>query len=165
MVPATHSSHDVCRAAFPGKLAAIQSLKSLPCSVAYLQELLTGGDLQALLDSQSILSEEEAKVAMRGVLSALAACHEKEICYGDVKPSNFMLANMYPCIAHILDPSKPKGDMQLRLIDFGCAQICPEGCSMLQGLSGTPGRNSCLSCTCPAAACSRVGCRTVINSR
>eukprot|EP00878_Enallax_costatus_P003153 GHUV01003353.1.p1 GENE.GHUV01003353.1~~GHUV01003353.1.p1 ORF type:complete len:279 (+),score=38.53 GHUV01003353.1:306-1142(+) len=108
-------------------------------NIFIVQELLTGGDLQALLDSQNVLSEEEAKKVMRGVLSALAACHDKEICYGDVKPSNFMLANMYPSILHVLDPSKPKGDMELRLVDFGCAQICPEGCSMLQGLSGTPG--------------------------
>lgn len=103
------------------------------------QELLSGGDLQSLLDAQTTLSESEAKSAMRGVLSALAACHEQEICYGDVKPSNFMLVNMYPSILHVLDSSKPKGDMELRLIDFGCAQICPEGCSMIQGLSGTPG--------------------------
>jgi serine/threonine protein kinase len=107
-------------------------------NVFIVQELLSGGDLQSLLDAQTTLSEDEAKTAMRGVLTALAACHEQEICYGDVKPSNFILANMYPSILHVLDPAKPKGDLDLRLVDFGCAQICPEGCSMMQGLSGTP---------------------------
>eukprot|EP00879_Flechtneria_rotunda_P000317 GHRR01000408.1.p1 GENE.GHRR01000408.1~~GHRR01000408.1.p1 ORF type:complete len:373 (+),score=84.90 GHRR01000408.1:288-1406(+) len=107
-------------------------------NIFIVQELLTGGDLQALLDTQLTLSEQEAAVAMHGVLSALAACHSAGICYGDVKPSNFMLAGIYPSVAHVLDPSQPKGDMQLRAVDFGCAQYCPDGCGILQGLSGTP---------------------------
>ncbi|WIA43848.1 hypothetical protein OEZ86_010263 [Tetradesmus obliquus] len=107
-------------------------------NIFLVQELLTGGDLQGLLDSQGTLCEADAAAALRGVLSALAACHAADVCYGDVKPANFMLASMWPSIAHVLDPAKPKGDMRLRAVDFGCAQFCPDGCSLVQGLSGTP---------------------------
>jgi serine/threonine protein kinase len=111
-------------------------------NIFIVQELLTGGDLQGLLDAQGTLSEADAAAAMRGVLTALAACHAADVCYGDVKPANFMLASMWPSILHVLDPSKPKGDMALRAVDFGCAQFCPDGCSLVQGLSGTPGEGS-----------------------
>ncbi|KAF6255016.1 kinase-like domain-containing protein [Scenedesmus sp. NREL 46B-D3] len=107
-------------------------------NIFIVQELLAGGDLQGLLDAHGTLSEAEAASAMRGVLSALAACHAADVCYGDVKPANFMLASMWPSIQHVLDPSKPKGEMPLRAVDFGCAQFCPDGCSLVQGLSGTP---------------------------
>ena len=102
------------------------------------QELCTGGDLQTLLDSCGKLDEQEAAQAMHGVMSALAACHTHGICYGDVKPANFMLAKLYPSMKHILNPEKPKGAILARMADFGCAQYCPNGCSVLQGLSGTP---------------------------
>jgi serine/threonine protein kinase len=116
-------------------------------NIFIVQELLTGGDLQGLLDAQGTLSEADTAAAMRGVLTALAACHAADVCYGDVKPANFMLASMWPSIVHVLDPSKPKGEMALRAVDFGCAQFCPDGCSLVQGLSGTPGEACC------AAAC------------
>jgi serine/threonine protein kinase len=48
-----------------------------------------------------------------------------------------MLASLYPSVAHLADPSQPKGPLELRLVDFGCAQECPEPGS-LSGLSGTP---------------------------
>jgi serine/threonine protein kinase len=88
---------------------------------------------------QGVLDEVDAAKAIFSVLSALEACHTLSICYGDVKPGNFLLTSMYPSVAHLLDPSKPKGDLKLKAVDFGCAEYCPEGCSLMQGLSGTPG--------------------------
>lgn len=89
---------------------------------------------------------------MRCVMSALAAAHEAGICYGDVKPANFMLSNAYPAIAHLLDPSKPKGELAVKAVDFGCAQWCPDGCALLQGLSGTPGARTAAALFWPALA-------------
>jgi calcium-dependent protein kinase len=48
-----------------------------------------------------------------------------------------MLASLYPSVAHLADPSQPRGALNLKMIDFGCAQACPDECS-LEGLSGTP---------------------------
>ncbi|GBF87584.1 hypothetical protein Rsub_00295 [Raphidocelis subcapitata] len=108
-------------------------------SVYIIQELLPGGSLQGLLDAQGTLTEDEARAALRGVLTAIAACHGEGICYGDVKPANVMLASLFPSVSFLAagDPDAPKGELDVRLIDFGCAQACPDECS-LEGLSGTP---------------------------
>lgn len=53
-------------------------------SIYTVQELLPGGSLQALLDAApgGAISEAEAAAAARGVLTALAACHDAGYCYG-----------------------------------------------------------------------------------
>jgi calcium-dependent protein kinase len=48
-----------------------------------------------------------------------------------------MLASLYPSVLHLADPSMPKGNLDVRIVDFGCAQACPDE-SSLEGLSGTP---------------------------
>lgn len=96
---------------------------------------------------QGVLNESDAAKAIYSVLSALEACHYVGICYGDVKPANFLLTSMYPSVAHLLDSSRPKGDLTLKAVDFGCAEYCPDGCSLAQGLSGTPGKGwACWLC-------------------
>jgi hypothetical protein len=55
-------------------------------SIYIVQELLVGGSLQALYDAHGKLDDAEAAAALRGVLGALAACHEEGICYGGARP-------------------------------------------------------------------------------
>lgn len=45
----------------------------------------------------------------------------------------------FPSILHQLDTSLPKGDIDVKMIDFGTAQLCKDGCSVAEGISGTPG--------------------------
>jgi serine/threonine protein kinase len=40
---------------------------------------------------------------------------------------------------HQVDNSLPKGDIDVKMIDFGTAQLCKDGCSVAEGISGTPG--------------------------
>jgi serine/threonine protein kinase len=110
------------------------------CTAVYLaQELCSGGDLQSLLDAQEVLSEGEAAQAAGSILAALAECHARGICYGDVKPGNFLIKDMYPSLAHIIDPGAPRGALQLRIADFGCSQRCEaEDQPCLTKISGTP---------------------------
>jgi serine/threonine protein kinase len=62
------------------------------------------------------------------VLEFLADCHERSICYGDVKPNNFVLRSLYPCLAHLMDPRKPRGYLDVVAVDFGCCQEVGEHC-------------------------------------
>jgi hypothetical protein len=47
---------------------------------------------------------------------------------------------LFPSIMHQIDGSLPKGDIDAKIIDFGTAQLCKDGCSVAEGISGTPGR-------------------------
>lgn len=69
------------------------------------------------------MSESEASQVMAAILRMLEQCHEKGICFGDVKPANFMLKASYPCKRHLVDSEAPKGNLVLKAIDFGCSQI------------------------------------------
>jgi serine/threonine protein kinase len=56
---------------------------------------------------------------------------------GDVKPANFAIRDLYPSIHHLMDPSKPKGELVIRAIDFGCCQQFNDDC-LLPKFTGTP---------------------------
>jgi serine/threonine protein kinase len=99
-------------------------------SIYVVQELCAGGDLSALqAASGGRLDTREAAAAARAVLRFLAHAHARGVCYGDVKPGNFVLRSLYPSVAHMLDPSAPKGVISLAAVDFGCCQLVkPDEC-------------------------------------
>jgi len=65
---------------------------------------------------------------MNTVLSLLAHCHEREICYCDVKPANFILPSSVPGLNN---PTE-----YVKVIDFGSCEHVPK--SGLRGEKGTP---------------------------
>eukprot|EP00191_Tetraselmis_sp_GSL018_P019066 CAMPEP_0177589752 /NCGR_PEP_ID=MMETSP0419_2-20121207/6999_1 /TAXON_ID=582737 /ORGANISM="Tetraselmis sp., Strain GSL018" /LENGTH=166 /DNA_ID=CAMNT_0019080183 /DNA_START=1278 /DNA_END=1775 /DNA_ORIENTATION=+ len=73
------------------------------------------------------LTEAEAACCMKPIFEFLKACHKESICFGDVKPSNFMLLNA--------DGSD--STMNMKAIDFGCSQRILDGVP-LQIRMGTP---------------------------
>lgn len=79
--------------------------------------------LRLSLQEYGKMSECEASQAIAAVLRMLSESHEKGICFGDVKPANFMLKASYPCKRHLVDSEAPKGILMLKAIDFGCSQI------------------------------------------
>eukprot|EP00878_Enallax_costatus_P015706 GHUV01016456.1.p1 GENE.GHUV01016456.1~~GHUV01016456.1.p1 ORF type:complete len:206 (+),score=48.58 GHUV01016456.1:988-1605(+) len=84
------------------------------------------------------VSQQEAATIIRCVLEFLADCHANSICYGDVKPNNFVLRSLYPSIAHLLDPSRPKGLLEVVAVDFGCCQVMDDACLPDSKVTGTP---------------------------
>lgn len=109
-------------------------------NIYVVQELCCGGDLADLMSAQEgQLSEQEAASIIKCVLEFLADCHERSICYGDVKPNNFVLRSLYPCIAHLMDPRKPRGNLEVVAVDFGCCQeVDRENCLPDTKVTGTP---------------------------
>lgn len=67
----------------------------------------------------------------------LASSHDRNICYGDVKPANYLLESHYPCRRHLVDPTAPKGDLLVKGVDFGCSQKLNEE-GKLNKRTGTP---------------------------
>jgi serine/threonine protein kinase len=72
---------------------------------------------------------------MRGVLDVLAECHRRNICYGDVKPANFLLSTAEG------DPTSPRAagvpTLTVRAVDFGCSRAVAKGAPLTQQC-GTP---------------------------
>lgn len=52
---------------------------------AYLVQELCDGTIKGLLEARGVLGEAEAATLMRGVLDVLFECHQRDMCYGDVK--------------------------------------------------------------------------------
>lgn len=92
-----------------------------------VQELCQGGDLRELLEAHGPLSEAEAATVMRGVLDVMVECHRNGICYGDVKPANFLLSKPFSAIT----------GLEIKAVDFGCSQES-SNCLCLRKRVGTP---------------------------
>lgn len=54
-------------------------------------ELVRGGELQARVQRQKRLSEEEAAEVTRKLLRVLSFCHASDVVHRDVKPRNVVL--------------------------------------------------------------------------
>ncbi|MFK7990210.1 MAG: serine/threonine-protein kinase [Sandaracinaceae bacterium] len=95
--------------------------------LALVMELIEGETLRARLE-RGPLSVSDAMTVGRGLLSALAAAHDRGVVHRDVKPDNIML------FAHA------DGGLGVKLLDFGVAQS-PDAADALTGhgqLVGTP---------------------------
>lgn len=70
------------------KLHSVHETKS---ETALLLELATGGELQAMLDDEGSLSEQQVRICMQEILKALQHLHKKYIAHLDLKPQNILL--------------------------------------------------------------------------
>jgi len=81
-------------------------------NVYVVMDVLQGGSLAENLKRAGVLGESQAAEFMFQVFSFLAHTHARGICYGDIKPANFMLTSPVgsgaPCVA--------------KAVDFGCCQ-------------------------------------------
>ncbi|OWJ99253.1 hypothetical protein Celaphus_00010005 [Cervus elaphus hippelaphus] len=60
-------------------------------STITVMEYMSRGDMQAYLDDQGRMTEQEAQRLFRQLLSALNHCHKRGIVHWDLKPSNLFL--------------------------------------------------------------------------
>lgn len=83
------------------------------------------------------LEEIEVAQVASSVLQIVAHCHQKSMCYGDVKPENFVLKCTYPGPYSLMDPKGPKGYMVLKAVDFGSVKMDAQS-GKLRGENGSP---------------------------
>jgi len=90
-----------------------------------VMENLRGGTLAEMVDKAPDGRVAEADIihSCRGILNFLAACHERGILYGDVKPANFI---------------RDTGLLGVRAIDFGCSQRQSPNDVYFNSRCGTP---------------------------
>lgn len=93
-----------------------------------VSELCQGGTLADFLATHGRMSEREAAAVMAPLLSVLAACHDANVVYSDIKPSNLMVRDLYP---------QPGASLDVVVADYGLAQAITPG-STLSKPTGTP---------------------------
>lgn len=113
-----------------GRVVGIEGVYEDEDNVHVVMELLEGGTLEEWMQRRSKrrrAEEVEAEVAqvISQVLRFLEHCHEKGICYGDIKPANFMLQE-----------GREQG-FAVKAIDFGCSQKVVPGVR-LRAPAGSP---------------------------
>ena len=55
-------------------------------------EYIKFGSLKQWMNNRKIISEEEASIILKRILSAIEYLHSKQICHRDIKPANIMLS-------------------------------------------------------------------------
>ena len=92
-------------------------------SIHVIMEVVPGGELFDNIVEEGAYTEQETKVVMRQLLSALHFLHEQRIVHRDLKPENILC----------------KSRLEIKLADFGLSNLLPEGgAPRLQSRCGTP---------------------------
>lgn len=98
-------------------------------NIYLVMDCLTGGSLADNLDRVGAFNEQQTAQFMFHVVSFLLHIHSNGVCYGDIKPANFMLTapvNGSPGIQPIV-----------KAVDFGCCQKVVKGLRF-RSKTGTP---------------------------
>lgn len=86
----------------------IFEMHETPNSFSILTEYYAGGELYEYMEAKKNIPEEEVRIIMKTLLTAVDYCHKNDIVHRDLKPENILLEK-------VDDPT------QLKLIDFGLA--------------------------------------------
>ncbi len=86
--------------------------------------MVEGGELFDEIQRRKNFSEETAAEIISQLLSAIVYCHERRIVHRDLKPENILLDSTSP------------GKLQIKVIDFGTAQVFNPS-SKLRATTGT----------------------------
>ncbi|CAM9615846.1 unnamed protein product, partial [Phaeothamnion confervicola] len=89
-----------------------------------VMELVEGGELFDRVVARQNYSELEARECIRGMLAAIAYCHNVGVVHRDIKPENVLLASQ-------------DNDHDIKLADFGLAQAVSSSAVLLMQC-GTP---------------------------
>ena len=116
---------NILRAISHPQIVKLLEVYESPNSVFLVLEMLKGGELFTRLAEKNDYSEQDIKVILKKLLSALEYLHQRKLMHRDLKPENLLLRDE----THITD---------LILADFGLATFLDAG-DILFKRCGTPG--------------------------
>jgi len=91
----------------------------------FVMELVTGGELFDRIVEKGSYSEEDARILVRKIVSAIEYLHDKNIAHRDLKPENLLVKSK-------------EDDTEVKIADFGLSKIIDKD-KMMQTACGTPG--------------------------
>lgn len=87
-------------------------------------EMVSGGELQRVLDDEEVVPERETAHLMRQILAGVAFLHDHNIAHLDLKPQNLLLTKPFP-------------HCEVKLCDFGISRFITKGIEIRE-IAGTP---------------------------
>jgi len=91
----------------------------------FIMELVTGGELFDRIVEKGSYSEEDAKILVKKIVSAIDYLHKQNIAHRDLKPENLLVKSV-------------EDDTEVKIADFGLSKIIDKD-KMMQTACGTPG--------------------------
>lgn len=96
-------------------------------NIYVVMDCVSGGSLAENLEHAGVFSEKQTAQFMNHIFTFLVQLHSKGVCYGDIKPANFMLTS----------PINENGLSMVKAVDFGCCQKVIPGLRF-RSKTGTP---------------------------
>ncbi|CAO3621890.1 unnamed protein product [Cunninghamella echinulata] len=103
------------------RLIDVIDVKDSP-NLYLILEYVPKGELFEYLVTKGRLSENEAKIFFRQIVSTLSFCHQHLICHRDLKPENLLLDE----------------NNNIKIADFGMAKLQPNDGTLLETSCGSP---------------------------
>lgn len=94
----------------PAVIQLVDMDESIPNTIRLVLELCEGGELYDRIQQKQFYPEQEGRVLIKNLLSALSFIHNKGIMHRDLKPENILLTK------------KDRHSMHLKIADFGLAR-------------------------------------------
>jgi len=91
----------------------------------FVMELVTGGELFDRIVEKGSYSEDDARVLVRKIVSAIDYLHKQGIAHRDLKPENLLVKSV-------------QNDTEVKIADFGLSKIIDKD-KLMQTACGTPG--------------------------
>jgi len=91
----------------------------------FVMELVTGGEFFDRIVDKGSYSEEDAKILVRKIVSAIDYLHKLNIAHRDLKPENLLVKSV-------------EDDTEVKIADFGLSKIIDKD-KLMQTACGTPG--------------------------
>lgn len=116
---------DILRRVEHPNIIALHEMVEAGNKLYFVMELVTGGELFDRIVEKGSYSEEDAKVLVRKIVSAIDYLHKQNIAHRDLKPENLLVKSV-------------EDDTEVKIADFGLSKIIDKD-KMMQTACGTPG--------------------------
>jgi len=116
---------DILRRVDHPNIIALHEMIEAGNKLYFVMELVTGGELFDRIVEKGSYSEEDAKVLVRKIVSAIDYLHKQNIAHRDLKPENLLVKSI-------------DDDTEVKIADFGLSKIIDKD-KMMQTACGTPG--------------------------
>jgi len=116
---------DILRRVDHPNIIALHEMIEAGNKLYFVMELVTGGELFDRIVEKGSYSEEDAKILVRKIVSAIDYLHKQNIAHRDLKPENLLVKSI-------------EDDTEVKIADFGLSKIIDKD-KMMQTACGTPG--------------------------